>query len=280
MVQNNEYVDLGLPSGLKWAKCNLGANKETEYGDYYMFGSTTPDTNRVCDWAHAPFNNCQEDYDNAYFRAHKDEWFNGDGTLKSQFDAATIKMGTGWRMPTQSDLQELIDGTTSQWIENYYGSGVNGRLFTSKTNDNTLFIPASGIRYDLDTYFIGEYGYVWNSSFNSDYLGYAWFLFFGSHDIGIYDTRRFYSQSIRGVYDKEKDDSNSKQTYGAEIRNALTPLLNMAMLAKDGEYQLLEEFTDNVISHIDYLTELSHDDIFEDNICDLKLREKYFGKDC
>ena len=63
-----EYVDLGLPSGLKWAKCNIGAEKETDFGDYFMWGSTRPNTDTPCNWKNAPFNDgsnsCNEEYFN------------------------------------------------------------------------------------------------------------------------------------------------------------------------------------------------------------------------
>lgn len=200
--QKFEMVDLGLPSGLKWAKCNLGADTETDYGDYYMFGSTTPDTDNTCDWAHCPFSNGQEYYDGEYFTAHKDEWFNGN-ILKPEYDAATVNMGEGWRMPTQADLQELVYETTSERVENYNGSGVNGRLFTSKTNGNTLFIPMSGYRGDSDVYRIGGYGYVWSSSLNSGHFYYAWYLDFYINYINVFSSNRYFGQSVRGVYDKK-----------------------------------------------------------------------------
>ena len=56
-IKEYEYVDLGLPSGLKWAKCNVGAETETDFGDYFMWGSTTPNTDTPCNWKNAPFNN-------------------------------------------------------------------------------------------------------------------------------------------------------------------------------------------------------------------------------
>ena len=65
------FVDLGLPSGLKWAKCNLGAKTETDYGNYYMWGSTTPNTADECTWTNAPFNNGSSLYDEEHFTTHK-----------------------------------------------------------------------------------------------------------------------------------------------------------------------------------------------------------------
>ena len=65
------YVDLGLPSGLKWATRNIGATSETDYGDYFMWGSTTPNTASQCNWSNAPFNNESSSFDEGYFNAHK-----------------------------------------------------------------------------------------------------------------------------------------------------------------------------------------------------------------
>ena len=56
-IKEYEYVDLSLPSGLRWATMNIGAETETDYGDYFMWGSTTPNNDTLCDWEHAPFNN-------------------------------------------------------------------------------------------------------------------------------------------------------------------------------------------------------------------------------
>ena len=71
-IRQLEYVDLGLPSGTLWAKCNIGAASETEYGDYYMWGSTTPNTTDECFWGNAPFNNGTICYNSAHFDSVKD----------------------------------------------------------------------------------------------------------------------------------------------------------------------------------------------------------------
>ena len=67
-----EYIDLGLPSGLKWAKCNLGAASETEYGDYFMWGSTKPNTADECAWEYAPFNGGNTSYNADAINSAKD----------------------------------------------------------------------------------------------------------------------------------------------------------------------------------------------------------------
>ena len=202
-IKEYEYVDLGLPSGTLWANMNLGAASETDYGDYFMWGSTTPNNDTPCDWNHAPFNNGSNDYDDEYFNTHKSEWLDGKNNLKPEYDAARANMGGNWRMPTEAEIQELMNNTYNEWIENFNGSGVNGRKFTSKTDKSKyIFIPASGVRSFSSFYFQGSDGYVWSSSLNYDYPGSASFLNFGSGNImGILYISRPRGLAVRGVMD-------------------------------------------------------------------------------
>ena len=202
-IKEYEYVDLGLPSGTLWANMNLGAASETDYGDYFMRGSTTPNNDTPCDWNHAPFNNGSNDYDDEYFNTHKSEWLDGKNNLKPEDDAARANMGGNWRMPTEVEIQELMNNTYNEWIENFNGSGVNGRKFTSKTDKSKyIFIPASGVRSFSSFYFQGSDGYVWSSSLNYDYPGSASFLNFGSGNLmGILYISRPRGLAVRGVMD-------------------------------------------------------------------------------
>ena len=194
-----EYVDLGLPSGLKWAKCNVGATSETDYGDYFQCGSTEPNTADECTWADAPFNNGLDSYNEEYFTTHKSEWLDSKDNLKSEFDAARAIMGGDWRMPTKAEIQELIDYTTNEWFTNYNGTGVNGMKFTHKTDTSKyIFIPAAGYCNDGSVYNVGC-GYVWSSSLGTSYPYYAWYLGFDSGSCYVYDGNRFRGQSVRGV---------------------------------------------------------------------------------
>ena len=113
-VKQYEYVDLGLPSGLKWAKCNIGAENETDYGDYFMWGSVTPNTAEECNWAKAPFNGGASSYDEAYFNSVKDTVC-PNGVLAKEYDAASQIMGGDWRMPTASEYQTLYNETLWVW---------------------------------------------------------------------------------------------------------------------------------------------------------------------
>lgn len=200
-LKEYEYVDLGLPSGLKWAKSNVGAASETDYGDYFMWGSTTPNNDTPCDWNHAPFNNGSNDYDDEYFNTHKSEWLDGKNNLKPEYDAAYKATNGMGRMPTSDEFQELYDNTYNEWIENFNGTGVNGRKFTSKTKGNSIFIPASG--YCLGSSFRGQDrgGDVWSSSLNATLPGGALELGFGSYTIYMGDSGRYYGLAVRGVMD-------------------------------------------------------------------------------
>ena len=197
-----EYIDLGLPSGLKWAKCNVGAKKETEHGDYFMWGSAEPNTKTTCNWMKNPFNNGSDSCDEEYFNAHKSEWLDDNDNLKLEYDAARANMGGDWRMPTKDDFQELLDNTDSEWVHDYNGTGVGGRKFTSKTNGNSIFIPFSGERLDSSFYFQGTFGNVWSSSRNASAPNCAWNLYLDSVGFVVdSDDIRCYSFVVRGVMD-------------------------------------------------------------------------------
>ena len=203
-----EYVDLGLPSGLKWAKCNVGAETETDYGDYFQWGSTTPNTNTICNWSTCPFNNGASDYNEEYFNAHKSEWLNEDLnedsgeylTLKPKFDAATQIMGGDWRMPTDAEISELLSNTNKQLIDNYNGSSVNGLKLTSKINGNSIFIPKSGYRRDSEFINQGIRYDIWGSSFRTPWPRNACTLYYFS---GEYFPGYYYDRAealcVRGV---------------------------------------------------------------------------------
>ena len=193
-----EYVDLGLPSGLKWAKCNVGAEKETDYGDYFQWGSTKANTPNECTWKHAPFNGGNRRYSADAFNQVKDTVC-PNGILAKKYDAAAQIMGSEWRMPTQADFNELLSGTTNRWITNYNDTGVNGRKFTSKTNGNSIFIPAAGSCVDGEVYDVGDYGDVWSSSLDTSSPSYAWDLGLGSSLCSMDSYYRYNGRSVRGV---------------------------------------------------------------------------------
>lgn len=196
------YVDLGLPSGIKWAKCNVGAEKETDYGDYFQWGSINPNTDTQCDWINAPFNNGSSDYDETYFNSIKDTVCPND-VLAKDYDAASQIMGGNWRMPTRDEFYDLLDNTDNEWITDYNGTGVNGRKFTSKTDESKyIFIPASGYRTGYQWFGSGYFSFVWSSSLYSSNIYTACVLDFDSYSVGVDENRcRVDGLVVRGVMD-------------------------------------------------------------------------------
>ena len=183
-INGREYVDLDLPSGTLWATCNVGANSPEEYGDYFAWGDTAPKDGY--NWSHYKW--CDlSGYAMTKYCTHSEYGYNGftDGKteLDPEDDAATANWGSSWRMPSVNQTQELCNSnyTTSEWRTK---NGVNGRKITSKSNGNSIFLPAAGRRWDDDDELnlAGSYGGYWSSSLNPDYDDNAYGLNFYSGD--------------------------------------------------------------------------------------------------
>lgn len=195
-----EWVDLGLPSGLLWAKCNLGATKPEEYGDYYAWGETT--TKEVYNLS--TYKYCTVDAESGLATLTKYSTNSGHDfvgtpdnltTLEAMDDAATQKLGSGARMPTKAEWEELIDNTTAEWTTL---NGVNGRKFTA-SNGKSLFLPAAGSRFGSELYSAGDDGDYWSSSLDADYPVGAWDFGFNSDGQGMLSTLRGDGRSVRPV---------------------------------------------------------------------------------
>ena len=193
---SHEYVDLGLPSGLLWATCNIGADSPEDYGDYFAWGETRPMD--YYDWSTYQYCNGNEITLTKYCD-NSSYGYNGftDNltTLLPEDDAATANWGEGWRMPTYDEWVELLDNTTHTWATQ---NGVNGRIFTA-TNGNSLFLPAAGWRYGGSLYNAGSCGYYWWSSLTTDFPHYAWLFFYNSGDYDLDIVYRYYGLSVRAV---------------------------------------------------------------------------------
>lgn len=144
-------VDLGLPSGLKWADRNVGAKSPEDPGLFFSWGNVEGvEIGKVCDFS-----------DEEYAKT-KGSQLKGD--IDPAHDAATVNMGDPWRMPTDDEFQELYDNCTWEWTSenDYYGI-----RFTSKINGNSIFLPASGDGSGSSWYGRGSNGLYWSSSFIS-----------------------------------------------------------------------------------------------------------------
>ena len=174
-IKNNghEFVDLGLPSGTLWSTCNVGADKPTDFGLYFQWGDVQGYTKEQVglkkkfssDWSDYKWlrNDAFTNYRNAFVK------YRNSGhildILDLEDDAANVHMGGSWHIPTPSQIQELIDNTTTSWTTQ---DGVNGRLFTSKTdNSKSIFIPAAGYASNGSLHLGGSEAYVWSSMLNT-----------------------------------------------------------------------------------------------------------------
>ena len=193
---DHDYVDLGLPSGLLWATCNVGADTPEDYGDHFAWGETQP--KEYYNWS--TYQHCMGSYSTMTKYCNNSEYgYNGyiDNLtiLLPMDDAATANWGNGWRMPTREEWQELYQNTTCTWTTL---NGVNGRLFFA-SNGSSLFLPAAGYRLDSSLYLAGSYGYYWSSSLHAAYPSRAWILMFRSLDFFMSSNGRPYGQSVRPV---------------------------------------------------------------------------------
>lgn len=198
VIDEHEWVDLGLPSGTLWATCNVGANSPEEYGDYFAWGETEPKYNYNY-WSNYTY--CNDT--NKMTKYCTDSFWGYDGftdtltELLPEDDAATVNWGSSWQMPSVEQFQELINNsyTTTKWTTQ---NGKNGRLITSKSNNNSIFLPAAGSRVETRT--DDGYGCYWSRSLNTLSCTHAYYLYFSSGDyIRLDITQRFIGHTVRPV---------------------------------------------------------------------------------
>lgn len=193
---DHEYVDLGLPSGTLWANCNIGANAPEEYGDYFAWGETQPKSEYTLE-TYTLYN-----HDGGYYTKYTGE--DGLTALLPEDDAATANWGNDWMMPANDQWQELLNNT---YHELTMRNGVNGLLFTSYWNGNSLFLPFAGVYsewYEWDE----NWNYQINNGLNSvGDLGIFWSVMYPGCGLVVSgnDTyvdsyfNRYYGYSVRPV---------------------------------------------------------------------------------
>ena len=252
---NPEFVDLGLPSGLKWAVHNVGASSPEEYGYYFFWGgtqgyiySTAKDytltknlaqnvsqikgikiasskfSEKKCwvkaengvelvdgfCWENTPYSNSNGNKFTKYVPSSKTSYWGGTGSPDNKLqldpadDAARAYCGEGYRMPTSAEFKELYDNTTCTWTTDYNGTGIQGRVFTSKIDTSKkVFFPAAGSGGGTSLS-AGSYGYYWSSSLYSSIPYNAYYLYFYSSD--VYPQYSYYGRSygftVRPVSDQ------------------------------------------------------------------------------
>ena len=153
-------VDLGLPSGTKWASRNIGAISDTDYGLYFAWGDVLgrsgANDGYSFSWTNTPYN-----YGSDTYAPTKYNYTDGLYQLEPCDDAAYMNWGGNWRMPTQTDWEELKNKCTWQ-------SSPAGCKVTNKSDSNVyIFLPAAGYRINASIYDKGSRGYYWSSTLNS-----------------------------------------------------------------------------------------------------------------
>ena len=194
-INGHEYVDLGLPSGLKWATCNVGASKPEEYGNYYAWGETSTKSNYTTDNSVTNGKNFSDIGGNPAYDVARKQW------------------GSSWRLPTKAEFEELLNENNCTWTWTTQ-NGIKGYKVTSKKNGNSIFVPAAGWRNGTSLYYQGTYGFYWSSTpYESDSF-YACSLNFGSGHHSTDSNFRSYGQSVRpvsgGIENKTEKTSNAK----------------------------------------------------------------------
>ena len=190
------YVDLGL--SVKWATCNVGADSPEDYGDYFAWGEVVPKT--YFDWSNYKW---VQEGDDDLIKYFTDEWYGNEvpvdnkTVLEAVDDAASVNMGGAWRMPTITEVEELINGCIWTWTTL---NGVEGYEVKSKTNDNSIFLPAAGGWAEDEHGGLREECLYWCSSLSIEGQYGAWSLdaipFEGITENPI---SRYYGLSVRGV---------------------------------------------------------------------------------
>lgn len=178
-ITSHEYVDLGLPSRTMWAKTNVGALEETEYGKYYQYGKGTYTYQSTSG---------QSDYSGTEER------------LSTTADTPSMSWGYEWCMPTSAQCQELIENTTYTWETNFKGSGVNGGKFTA-SNGNYIFIPASGYYVNGNLSQAGSEATIWSSYPNESESSQSYGISLDNNSVSAGYTLRSYGISVRPVLD-------------------------------------------------------------------------------
>ena len=196
VVEEHEWVDLGLPSGTLWATCNVGASSPEELGSYFAWGETA--TKDFYDWSTYKWCN------NNYMKMTKyctvsnygnDGFVDNKTELDLEDDAAYVNWGPSWRIPSYEQFEELCTSCTSLWTQH---NGVNGLMFTGP-NGNNLFLPATGMLWGKGLGGVGADGYYWSRTLYN-YPNDAFILIFKSNVLSYWDcSYRSIGLTVRAV---------------------------------------------------------------------------------
>ena len=173
----HDYVDLGLPSGTLWATCNVGASRPEEYGDYFAWGETSTK------FRYTASNYTFTDYET---------------TLPLRNDAANVNWGGEWHTPKRKELNELSNSSYTIWTW-VNQNGVEGYKVVSRSNGNSIFLPAAGFIDGSDMKNVGTSGNYWSSSITTGYSYLAEGIGFKSSKVWEFAGERYGGKTIRPI---------------------------------------------------------------------------------
>lgn len=196
----HEYVDLGLPSGARWATCNVGASAPEEFGEYYAWGeiegkqSYSWETYKWCDGTTPKVTNMSL---TKYCDRGGYGTMDGKISLELEDDVAHVKWGGSWHIPTETEILELINNCESEWTTI---NDVSGMSFKG-VNGNSIFIPAAGSKKN-ESFSSGE-GEYWSTTLGNHSTTIPYFNFYKKtielYEGELYNTQRYRGLTIRPV---------------------------------------------------------------------------------
>ena len=242
-ADGHEWVFLALPSGTKWATCNVGANNPEDYGDYFAWGETEP--KEVYTWGNYKWCNGNDESITKYCTKNDYGTVDNKTELEPEDDAAYVNWGSSWRMPTYEQLRELFDNCTWMWTSL---NGVNGCLLTGP-NGNTLFLPASGSRSGSSNNLLGVQSIYWSRRLDTGINQYA--IMRGGESEHLFYGRdmRSHGNPVRAVCVSPIDNERGDVDFDGKVTiRDVTELVDYLLT---GEWSLppaIETFTVNGVS--------------------------------
>lgn len=218
LINGHEAVDLGLPSGTKWATMNIGATSAYDRGKFFQWGEiayTNSDENVNWNSSYKPGNEAYTGTSSAACGTENDPMFadgiigqddmgnwNGCVAENAKYDAATVKWGGTWKMPTKEQMEELISQCTWTYTNSTISNGFSGYTVRGK-NGNSIFLPLGGYRQYLNLDRGNSCGCYWSATLGTNSATKAYYLTFEinatSGNAKVKTTDRIYGYNIRPV---------------------------------------------------------------------------------
>ena len=207
-------IDLGLPSGTKWACCNVEATTPEDYGGYFAWGETEEKSK----YTQVTYQYCtgnDEDGDGVWYESDKSYQDLGNDIAGTGYDVAHVKWGGYWTMPSADQIQELIDNCTTHFLTK---DDVNGMYFTGP-NDCTIFLPAAGFRGGENFYGAGSDGYYLSSTKEPWLFDWAYYLNFNSDGANkdYWTFFCFYGFTVRPVFVSVETSELELSLYSVDV---------------------------------------------------------------